>query len=127
MYRTLLPLLAFALAGCGGDPPPLDLASTPEKSRELLVSAFDDWKAGATPGSMTAKSPPVYLNDDGFAKGAKLIDYKIEGEPKTVGTGFSYVVTLTIQDGAKPPSAKKLAYRVVTRPNNSISKEDGMP
>ena len=127
MYRILLPLLALALAGCGGEPPPLDMATTPEKSREVLVAALDAWKAGATPKELTARTPAVYLNDDSFARGVKLTDYKIEGEPKTFGTGLSYVLTLTLQDGAKPAAARKLAYRVVTRPNVSISREDGMP
>ena len=123
----LLPLLALAALGCGGDPPPLDMATTPEKSREALVAALDAWKGGATREALAARTPPVVFADDALTKGHKLLDYKFEGEPKAVGTGQSYVVTLTTQAGDKPPAARKLAYRVVTTPNIAISKEDTMP
>ena len=36
-------LAVFALAGCGGDPKPLDMAATPESSRAALVTALDAW------------------------------------------------------------------------------------
>ena len=127
MKRTLLPLLALALAGCRGDSPPLDMATTPEKSRAALTAAFDAWKAGATAQSLAARSPAVYLLDDSFAKGSKLLDYRIEGEPKVVGIGMTYLATLTLQDGANAPATRKLAYRVVTAPNTAISREEGAP
>lgn len=123
----LLPLLALAAVGCGGDPPPLDMASTPEKSREALVAALDAWKNGATREALAAQTPPVVFADDALMKKHKLLDYKLEGEPKAVGTGYSYVVALTTQDGDKSPTTRKLAYRVVTTPNIAISKEDFMP
>lgn len=123
----LLPLVALALAGCSSDPPPLAMATTPEQSREVLVAALDAWKGGATAQTLREKSPPVYFADDGLSRGHKLLDYKLDGEPKPVGTGMSYVVSLTTQDGAKAAATRKLVYRVVTTPNVSISKEDGMP
>jgi len=127
MQRFFLPLLVVALAGCRGESPPLDMATTPEKSRAALTAAFDAWKGGADSKALTSKSPPIYFVDDSFTKGSKLVEYRIEGEPKTVGTGMSYVVTLTLQDGAKPAGTRKLAYRVVTDPNIAIFREDGAP
>ena len=127
MSRNLLPLLALALAGCGGEPPPLAMATTPEQSRAALVAALDAWKAGVTPAELAARTPAVYLLDDACSRGAKLTDYKIEGEPKVFGTGLSYALTLTLQDGGKPPAARKVAYRVVTSPTVAISREDGTP
>jgi hypothetical protein len=123
----LLALLALAVAGCGGDPPPLDMATTPEQSREALVAALDAWKGGASREALAAKTPPVNFIDDALMKKHKLLDYKLEGEPKVVGTGITYVVTLTTQDGERSPATRKLAYRVVTTPNIAISKEDFMP
>ena len=127
MTRTFLPLLALALAGCRGETPPLEMATTPEKSRAALNTAFDAWKAGTTVAALSARSPAVYLLDDSFAKGSKLIDYRIEGEPKVVGIGMTYIATLTLQDGAKAPATRKLAYRVVTDPTIAISREEGTP
>ena len=127
MKRTLFLPLVLALAGCRGESPPLDMATTPEKSRAALTAAFDAWKAGGTVQTLAAKSPPVYLVDDSFTKGSKLVEYRFEGEPKIVGTGMTYIVTLTLQDGAKPAGTRKLAYRVVTDPNIAIFREDGAP
>jgi hypothetical protein len=125
-YHLFAPLLA-AVVGCSADPPPLAMATTPEASKEALVAAFDAWKGGATRDALAARTPPVVFADDALARGHKLLDYKFEGEPKAVGTGITYVLSLTTQDGVKPPATRKLAYRVVTTPNVSISKEDAMP
>ena len=95
--------------------------------QEALVAALDAWKGGATRDALLARTPPVVFADDALARGHKLIEYKFEGEPKVVGTGITYVLSLTTQDGTKPPATRKLAYRVVTSPNVAISKEDSMP
>lgn len=119
--------LLGAAGGCGGDPPPLALATTPEASRAALTAALDGWQAGEPKEAFARRSPPLTLGDADFLRGAKLVGYKIEGPPKEAGTGLSYVVTLTVQDGAKPPAARKVAYRVVTTPGQSVTREDGMP
>jgi hypothetical protein len=118
--------MLMALVGCS-EPPPLPMATTPEQSKAALVAALDDWKDGVTRSALLARTPPVVFADDAFARGHKLLDYKIEGEPKVVGTGITYVLSLNIQDGTRPPATRRLAYRVVTSPNISISKEDAMP
>ena len=122
----LLPML-LAGVGCSGEAPPLSMATTPERSREVLVVGFDAWKSGTTQKDLAKQSPPIFLGDDDFYRGWKLIDYKIEGEPKVIGTGLSYVLSLTIQEPGKPaPTTRKRAYRIVTAPNIAITKEDGI-
>lgn len=127
MRSILLPaaaaLAAALAAGCSGGPTPLPMATTPEKAGAAIREAFDAWKAGKTPADLKAESPAVYLADDDFQKGRKLVDYTIEGEPVPSGTGMRFVVSFTVSDGGKT-TARKHAYRVVTDPNISISKED---
>lgn len=126
--RSLAPLMALvAAAGCGGEAPPLAMATTPDAARAALTAALDGWKGGAAPADLAARTPPLTLGDPDFARGVKLQAYKIEGEPKVAGVGLSFVVTLTTQDAAKPPAARKVAYRVVTTPGTAVSREDGMP
>ena len=79
---------------------------------------------GKTADDLRTQSPPVVLLDDDFRRGRKLLDYKIEGDGVPRGTGLRFDVALTLQDGNKPPTTRKLAYRVVTEPNVSISRED---
>lgn len=126
MRLTLIPLAlaAVALAGCGGEPKPLGLATTPEASRAALVEGLDGWKAGETDKGMAARTPPLYFVDDDLTRGAKLIDYKIEGEPKEVGTGLRYTVTLTLDNKGKQVT-RKAGFRVVTDPNRAVTREEG--
>lgn len=115
-------LAAVAATGCSG-PKPLAMATTAEEAGAAIRTAFDAWKAGKTPADLRAQAPPVYLTDDDFNKGRKLVDYKIEGRPVPVGTGMRFVVVFTVSDGTKT-TTRRHAYRVVTDPNVSISKED---
>lgn len=124
--RFALMAVALALAGCG-DPKPMSMAATPESSRAALVTALDAWKAGKTPQDLLAGSPPLLFVDDDINR-SKLADYKIEGDGAPKGTGYSYVVALTLQDkDAGKTRPKKVAYTVVTEPKLAVTKEDRQP
>ncbi|MDB5313345.1 MAG: hypothetical protein JWO38_7547 [Gemmataceae bacterium] len=130
MYRTAAAVAAaLILTGCTGDPKPLPMAATAESSRAVLVAALDGWKQSRTFQELVDQSPSLYFLDDEMKRGSKLLDYKIEGDGRPLGTGYSYVVTLTIhdRDGAKPPTRKKVAYTAVTEPKNVVSLEDRTP
>ena len=66
--------------------------------------------------------------DDDLTRGAKLLDYAIEGEGTPRGTGYSYVVALKFQDrdGAKTRD-RKVAYTAVTEPNHAVTREERQP
>jgi hypothetical protein len=120
--RRLSPLLVFLIAGCG-DPPPLPMAATPESSREALTAALDGWKAGKKPADLLAANPPLTFVDDDINTPSKLLDYKVEGEGRPLGTGFNYTVSLTLErDGAT--RTKKAKYTVATTPNRAVIKDD---
>src|SRR5262249_15014301 len=129
MHRILLLAGALALTGCAGDPKPLAMAGTPESSRSALVAALDAWKAGKSFQDLVGQSPSLIFQDDDLNRGTKLLDYQVEGNGQPRGTGYSYVVTLTLQDksGAKPPARKKVAYTAVTEPNHAVTREDRQP
>jgi hypothetical protein len=105
------------------------MAATPESSRAALTTALDGWKAGRTYEDLSSQVPPVFLLDDDLKRGTKLLDYQVEGDGQARGTGYSYVVTLTLQDkdGAKPPAKKKVAYTAVTEPRTAVTREDRQP
>jgi hypothetical protein len=120
-------MILLGVVGCGGGANPLGPATTPEKSRQVIVAALDAWKNGQTRDDLHKQSPPVYFQDDDLYRGRRLIDYKLEGEPRERGTGLSYVVRLTLQNGSAPAATRRVAFRVVTEPNIAITREDGKP
>jgi hypothetical protein len=105
------------------------MAATPESSRAALVAALDGWKQGRTFQDLAGRSPPLYFRDDDLNRGSKLLDYQVEGDGRPLGTGYSYVVSLTVQDkaGARPPARKRVAYTAMTEPNTAVSREDRTP
>jgi hypothetical protein len=125
MLRFTLFTAALALCGCGGAPKPLAMAATPESSRAALIAALDGWKAGKTPQQLAEQSPSVTLIDDDFLGGRKLLDYKIEGDGHARGTGYSYIVLVTLEgkDGTKS-TTRKIPYNAVTEPKHVVSRED---
>lgn len=125
-FVLLLPLVALALAGCG-DPPPLPMAATPESSRSALISALDGWKAGKSPKELLDGSPSLIFMDDEASAGSKLLDYKVEKDGEVRGTGYSYVVTLSLQDKEGRSRTRKVAYTAVSSPQLAVTKEDRQP
>jgi prepilin-type N-terminal cleavage/methylation domain-containing protein/prepilin-type processing-associated H-X9-DG protein len=123
-----IPVVVLAIGGCG-DPKPPPVAGTPESTREVLVAALDGWKAGKTFRDLKDGSPPVIVVDDDLNAGARLLDYRIEGEPTLFGTGYSYVVTLSLEprSAARGPTRKKVAYTAVSEPNRAVSREERKP
>jgi hypothetical protein len=126
MRHILIPLAVTIFAsGCSSDAK-APMAGTPETTRATLVVALEGWKAGKTYQDLSNQAPALYVVDDDLNRGTRLLDYQIEGEGKVLGTGYSYVVTLIVQDrdGARAPSKRKVAYTVVTEPKLAVTRED---
>src|SRR5262245_21637970 len=120
-HNAILFGVALLSGGCGGNPKPLPMAATPESSRQALAAALDGWRAGKTFQELNDGSPPVQFIDDDLNRGAKLVEYKVEGEGQARGTGYSYVVILKVQgkDGSTTRD-KKVAYAVTTDPKRAV-------
>ncbi len=124
---SALAMLVLGLVGCRPEGEPLAMATNDADAKAAIQAAFDAWKEGASPAELAARSPSIQLADDGFRKGAKLVDYSIVGEPTVVGTGITFKLNLKFQDGTAAPRNRTISYRVVTQPNIVISKEDFLP
>jgi hypothetical protein len=127
MRRIILFAAVLGLTGCGGELNPPPMAGTPESSRAALVTALDGWKAGKSHQELSAQPSPLYFVDDDLNRGTALLDYRIEGDGKPLGTGYSYVVTLTLQDRGGTARTKKVAYTAVTEPKTAVTREDRQP
>ena len=120
-------LLLCQLAGCGGQSV-MEMATTPDEAKSTLVQALDAWKNGTSQKDLSEGKPPVFLQDPLFAKGVPLQGYTMENEGKVVGTGMSYIINQKLKgDADKEAKARRIAYRVVTRPNRAVTLEEGIP
>jgi hypothetical protein len=123
----LLAIVLVAFAGCS-EQKPLPMAATPESARAALNTALDGWKAGKTVQELQAGSPPLVFVDADINRGSKLTDYRVEGEGTPRGTGYSFVVVLTLEDkDSKKTRTKKVAYTAVTEPKHAVTLEDRQP
>lgn len=124
--RLLGLLLVCGLWGCQSNDASLPLATTPEDAQACLTRGLEAWKAGTTQTELARAAPPLFLADDDFRRGWKLLAYERQGEPAPVGTGLSFRVALTIlEPGQTTPRTRTRTYRVVTSPQQAITKEDG--
>lgn len=119
--------LVIGMVGCGGQST-LGMATTPADAKAAITEALDSWKKGTTQKALAEGKPPLYLQDNSFAKGVPLADYSFENDGKVVGTGISFIVNLKLKgEGGGEGKARRVAYRVVTKPNRSVALEDGIP
>jgi hypothetical protein len=124
MRRIFLLAAALGLIGCGTSGPP-PMAGTPESSQATLVAALDGWKAGRTFQELLTQPTPLHFIDDDLNRGTRLLDYRIEGQGQPAGTGYRYVVTLTLQDGAGGKiRTRTVTYTAVTEPKHAVTRED---
>lgn len=127
LIPVALAACAALLTGCGGAEPPLPMAATPESGRAALLVALDGWKAGKGTQDLAGGAPPLLFVDDDINRGAKLTEYRVEGDGTPRGTGYSFVVTLTLQDKDGKGRTKKVAYTAVTEPKHAVTREDRQP
>jgi len=102
----------LALAGCG--PSQMQIAGTEEDAIEVLKIALDAWKSGEKPDELREESPAMYVQDEDWAGGRSLKDFKPHDEPKEFGGEWRVLATLTLSGGGKPDEEKLVAYSVTT-------------
>jgi len=112
---------AWIAAGCGDGPPP---ATDPAASKQDLAAALDAWKAGGAQADLAAKKPPVQVLDRDWERGAKVVDYRIEGEGQPLGAGVQWPVELTLVDPKGKSTKKRVVYVVNTGEVVSIARQD---
>jgi len=121
MYRSCrwaAALLLVVAAGCGQVLPPETDAGV---ARAALVAALDAWKAGETPESLEGRSPPVYIQDGAWARGAALESYEVTVEGRSgLSVRFEVALVLRQEDGEERERVARYivdaAQAVVIRP-----------
>ena len=79
-------------------------------------TALDVWKKGDTPASLTGNTPAITAQDLDWLGGAKLVDYEVTGDGKSVEASLYVPVTLTMKTAKGKDVKKKVTYVVSTSP-----------
>jgi hypothetical protein len=102
--KVIVPFVLLSLiVGCGGGP---DL----DKSKTVVTTALDKWKAGATPADLSGDG--ITITDPDWRAGAKLLAYELKDASGQPQQGPRVVVTLNVQDRAGKKHNKEVAYEV---------------
>jgi hypothetical protein len=113
--------VAASLSGCSSSPGsrPVDAV----KARAALKTALDGWKRGDSPAALKDATPPIVVQDFDWMGGARLVDYRVEGEGKALEANLYVPVKLTL----KPPQGKEVtktvSYVIGTSPHVSVFRD----
>jgi len=114
--------LAFAVPGCGqGVAAP---QSDGEAATALIDRSLRQWKEGRTVADLRGETPPIYVSDESWLKGAKLVDFTIDQDGELFGTNVRFHVTLSTADPKGKESKQTVKYLVTTTPAMTIARED---
>jgi hypothetical protein len=119
MPRCIVISLAIAfLGGCSGSQraAPVDAA----RAREALTTTLDVWKKGDTPDTLKNSTPTITAQDLDWMGGAKLVNYEVTGEGKSIESNLFVPVTLSMKTPAGKDVKKKVTYIVATSPYVSV-------
>lgn len=94
--------------GCGGQRHAVKV----DVARKTLATTMESWKDGETPEVLRKRSPSIVVQDLDWAKGTKLLDYRILDDGKPVDANLIAKVKLEFE-GADGNSTEKIATYVV--------------
>ena len=111
-------LVAGLLAtGCAAR---LEYVAEPEKATAILEETLAAWRDGVSCEALRKRTPPVYVADERWLRGAELTSFTIDAR-KPFGPSTRFDVTL---EGPAPLGTKKVVYSVSTQPNISVALGD---
>jgi hypothetical protein len=117
----LLTLAAVLSLGCRGKPQ----AADPDRAREALRQALDAWQKGESPESLKGRSPSLTVADSRWAKGYRLLSYKLADKDQPSGYDLQMSATLVLQDPSGKESQEKALYSVSTHPSLVVVRTEG--
>lgn len=113
-HMLVIGMCCGCLTGCGTQP----AQSDPAAAKQLLSETLEAWKSGKKPEELKSLAPPVYVGDQRWASGAKLVDFTITSDGEYHQSSVRIPVRMKTDKDAKP---REVAYWVSTNPAKSIT------
>jgi hypothetical protein len=110
-------------SGCGRD----DRAMMDDEfdaalARQTLFDALDSWKQGQ-PQRLAAGAPPIRFEDDDWAAGWRLMEYRLSEPTRPIRPFENVGVTLTLQRESHRVE-RTAAYQVSLSPQRAVLRGD---
>jgi hypothetical protein len=117
----LLGLILTVAAGCSSGPvhAPVDAA----KARETLRAALDSWKKGEPSDALQKADPAIYVIDNEWQEGGKLVDYRITGDGEEKDAHLFCPVNLTVREPSGKVGKRDVIYIISTAPKLTVSRK----
>lgn len=109
-------------SGCGPEKVPV---SDSQQARSLAVKLLDQWKSGVKSAELPQQSPPIYVSENLWAKGAKLQEYEIVGDGEMLGPNVRFKISLKYSENDGKVSERAFNYLVTTTPALTFFREEG--
>lgn len=114
------PLLVIA-AGCSSGPvhAPVDGA----RARDTLRTVLESWKKGDRVDALQGADPPIYVIDQEWQEGNKLVDFRITADGDEKDAHLYCPVQLTVRSPAGKESKRDVTYIISTAPKLTVSRK----
>ena len=119
--RCLVGALLVITAGCSSGPvhAPVDGA----KARDTLRTALESWKRGERVDALQSADPPIYVIDQEWQEGSKLVDFRIAGDGDEMDAHLYCPVQLTVRSPTGKESKRDVTYIISTAPKLTVSRK----
>ena len=108
--------LVLLVVGCGGKFKPVNVAT----AQNALMTTMESWKEGKSPGDLQDENPPITVEELEWSRGAKLLDYDILGDDKSVDESLVAQVKIKLEMADGKVTEKTATYIVNTRPEVTV-------
>jgi hypothetical protein len=89
-----------------------------------LTKALDAWKAGTEVSSLADAGAALYVGDEDWSRGNRLVNYTLLDEGKPFGSNVRFVVDLELSSDTGAALSKRVRYVVGTNPVQSVQRDD---
>ena len=123
-FGTNLALFLVFLIGCVGCGPARVPLSDIQEAKGLAQRLLEKWKSGEDMSKFATESPPIFISEDIWKKGAKLQSFAFLDEGTMFGSNVRFQITLKYMSKDGKASERTFYYLVTTTPALTFFREE---
>ena len=123
-FGANLALFLVFLIGCVGCGPARVPLSDIQEAKGLAQRLLEKWKSGEDMSKFATESPPIFISEDIWKKGAKLQSFAFLDEGKMFGSNVRFQITLKYMSKDGKASERTFYYLVTTTPALTFFREE---